>query len=103
VGSLGLPVTPGRSIAADQKLFPPAALAFLHTEVPALADDGTTVSEGPLTRFVLVHDTGGAIRGTDRADFFWGRGKEAAYRAGSMKHPGRLFFLVPRSNYSFPQ
>ncbi len=95
LGSLGLPVTPRRSIATDHRLFPPGALGFLITDLPAMGDDGRTVAEAPLTRFVLNHDRGGAIRGTDRVDFFWGRGPEAAERAGVMKQPGRLLFLVP--------
>jgi membrane-bound lytic murein transglycosylase A len=96
VGSLGVPVTPGRSIATDHRLLPPGALGFLLTEIPTVGPDGATVAEGPLRRFVLNQDTGGAIRGAARADFFWGRGEEAARRAGLMNQPGRLYFLVPR-------
>ncbi|MCP4655631.1 MAG: transglycosylase [bacterium] len=96
VGSLGVPVTPRRTIATDHRLFPQGALGFLVSEIPAMGPDGRTVGAGPLTRFVLNQDSGGAIRGTDRADFFWGRGEEAATRAGLMKQPGRLFFLAPK-------
>lgn len=97
VGSLGVPVTPERSVATDRSLFPPGALAFLDTELPARAPDGTTVAMGRLGRFVLNQDTGGAIKGPARVDFFWGRGDEPAERAGVMKQPGRLFFFVPRA------
>lgn len=97
VGSLGVPVTPRRSIASDHRLFPPGALGFLVTDLPAMGDDGRTVAEGSLTRFVLNHDRGGAIRGAGRVDFFWGRGQEATERAGVMKQPGRFFFLVPKN------
>ncbi len=97
LGSLGVPVTPRRSIATDYRLFPKGALSFLVTEVPAMADDGSTVAAGPLTRFAVNQDTGGAIRGTDRVDFFWGRGTEASMRAGLMKQPGKLYFLVPKA------
>lgn len=96
LGSLGVPVTGGRSVATDYRLFPSGALCWVETEIPAMADDGSTVSAGPLRRFMLNQDTGGAIRGTDRADFFWGRGDEAAMRAGLMKQPGELYFLAPR-------
>ncbi|MCZ6508039.1 MAG: MltA domain-containing protein [Acidobacteria bacterium] len=96
VGSLGVPVTPGRSIAVDQSLLPPGALGFLLTEVPGIGENGETIVTGPLRRFVLNQDTGGAIRGADRADLFWGRGEEAALRAGLMKQPGKLFILVPK-------
>lgn len=98
VGNLGLPVVPGRAVATDHKVVPPGVLCFLDTERPALAADGTTVAEGPLRRFVFNHDTGGAIRGPGRADFFWGRGDEAAARAGAMKQPGRLLIFVPRDS-----
>ena len=96
VGSLGFPVTRRRSVATDHRLFPRGALAFLVTDLPALGPDGRTVAEAPLTRLVLNQDRGGAIRGAGRVDFFWGRGAEAARRAGAMKQPGRLFFLVPK-------
>ena len=102
VGSLGFPVTPRRSIATDHRLFPRAALGFLVTDLPAMGADGRTVAEAALTRFVLNQDKGGAIRGAGRADFFWGRGEEAAARAGVMKQRGRLFFLVPKAAESVP-
>ena len=95
--TFGFPVTPRRSIATDHRLFPRGALGFLVTELPAMGEDGRTVAEGPLTRFVLNQDRRGAIRGAGRADFFWGRGEEEAMRAGLMKQPGRLFFLVPKT------
>ena len=95
-GSLGRPLTPGRSVATDARLFPPGMLAFLDTERPERDPDGT-VHWVPLTRFVLNQDTGGAIRGAGRVDFFWGRGEAAALAAGVMRQPGRLYFLVPRA------
>lgn len=97
-GSLGLAVTPERSIASDHRLFPPGALAFLVSEIPTIAEDGSTVAAGVLQRFVLNQDTGGAIRGAHRADFFWGRGAEQAHRAGLMQQPGHLYFLVPKTS-----
>jgi len=96
-GSLGRPLTPGRSVATDARLFPPGMLAFLDTERPERAGDGTA-RWVPLTRFVLNQDTGGAIRGAGRVDFFWGRGEAAAFAAGVMRQPGRLYFLVPRAS-----
>jgi membrane-bound lytic murein transglycosylase A len=96
VGSLGRPVTPGRSIATDARLFPRGALAYLQTERPA-ATPGGPVAWQPLSRFVLNQDTGGAIRGAGRVDVFWGRGPEAELAAGLMKQKGRLLFLVPRA------
>ncbi len=95
VGSLGRPVTPGRSIATDARLFPRGALAFLQTERP-VSDAQGTLTWQPLSRLVLNQDTGGAIRGAGRVDMFWGRGADAELAAGLMKQKGRLFFLVPR-------
>ncbi|MDY7229168.1 murein transglycosylase A [Hyalangium rubrum] len=101
VGSLGRPVTPGRSIATDARMFPKGALAFIHTERPVVRADGV-VEWKPLSRFVLNQDTGGAIRGAGRVDVFWGRGPEAELSAGMMKQKGRLLFLVPRLGRSAP-
>ena len=96
VGSLGRPVTPGRSIATDARLFPKGALAFIQTERPVATGSGA-VEWRPLNRFVLNQDTGGAIRGAGRVDVFWGRGPEAELSAGMMKQKGRLIFLIPRA------
>jgi membrane-bound lytic murein transglycosylase A len=96
VGFLGVPLTPGRSIATDARLFPPAALAFVRGERPFRLADGR-VAWGPMSRFVLNQDTGGAIRGPGRVDVFWGRGPEADLAASEMKQLGELYFLAPRS------
>lgn len=96
VGSLGFPVTAGRTVAADPQYFPAGAVAFLLTEKPRALPDGTGEVEDLLTRFVVVQDTGGAIKGPGRVDYFWGRGPEAGSRAGVMKQPGRIFLLLPR-------
>ncbi len=100
VGSLGLPLTAGRSIATDQTLFPKGALGMIETEKPVIADDGTISEWVPFTRFVLNQDTGGAIRGPGRADLFWGLSKEAETAAGYMQQEGELYFLLLRKNYS---
>ena len=88
VGSLGVPVTPGRTIATDPSVFPPGALAFVH--VPA------TGGSRPLSRLVLNQDTGAAIRGPGRVDVYFGAGPEAEATAGSLRSPGELYFLAPR-------
>ena len=81
-GSLGVPLTPGRSIAADPRLVPPGALAYLTTP--------------SYRRFVVVQDTGAAIAGA-RADLFLGAGRDAEATAGRTKERGRLYVLTPRS------
>ncbi|GHH02548.1 MltA domain-containing protein [Comamonas sp. JC664] len=101
VGSLGRPVTAGRSIATDARLFPKGGLAFIQTERPVRMADGS-VQWKPLSRFVLNQDTGGAIRGAGRVDVFWGAGPQAELAAGMMKQKGRLLFLVPRPGRAAP-
>jgi membrane-bound lytic murein transglycosylase A len=96
LGNLGVPLTPGRSLAADQRRLPPGAIAYVETEVPV---SGDTKGTRPLRRFVLVQDTGGAIRGHGRGDIFWGTGAEAEWRAGHAKHTGRLLILVPKKEW----
>jgi membrane-bound lytic murein transglycosylase A len=96
LGSLGVPLTPARSIATDARLFPPGALAYVRTERPVRLSDGR-VAWGPVSRFVLNQDTGGAIRGPGRVDVFWGRGSDAELAASEMKQLGDLYFLVPKA------
>jgi membrane-bound lytic murein transglycosylase A len=96
LGSLGVPLTPGRSIATDRRIFPRGALAFIRTMRPVELADGLVVSR-PVSRFVLSQDTGGAIRGPGRVDIFWGRGPEAELAASHMKEPGELYFVVPKA------
>lgn len=94
VGNINVPLTPGRSIATDSRLFPKGALALIRTERPLFDADGNVTEWVPFTRFVLNQDTGGAIRGPGRVDLFWGQGREAELSAGNMKQEGKLFFLV---------
>ena len=88
LGSLGVPLTGGRSIAVDPRFIPLGAPVFLATTQPN--------SSLPLNRLVMAQDTGGAIRGGVRADFFWGYGNEAGELAGRMKQRGRMWVLLPK-------
>jgi len=96
VGSLGVPLTAGRSIATDKRLFPKAALAFIVTQGPLLDSSGKLVGWEPFSRFVLNQDTGSAIRGRERVDLYFGTGPEAAAAAGYMKSTGKLYFLMKK-------
>ena len=87
LGALGVPLTPERSIAVDPKVVPLGAPVYLGTTYPR--------SERPLNRLMIAQDTGGAIRGAVRADFFWGFGAEAGARAGSMRQKGQMWVLLP--------
>ena len=94
LGSLGVPITPGRSIATVSRLFPKGALAFIFTEKPVLDSAGQLIGWTPFLRFALNQDTGGAIRGPQRADLYFGSGDLAAASAGYMNSPGKLYFVV---------
>jgi membrane-bound lytic murein transglycosylase A len=94
LGNINVKLTPGRSIALDWRIFPPAALAFIQTEKPVVDSTGQIHNWQPFTRFALNQDTGGAIRGPGRADLFWGNGPYAEIAAGHLKHTGELYFLV---------
>jgi len=87
-GALGVPLTPRRSIAVDTRFVPSGAPVFLATTQPN--------SERPLRRLMLAQDTGGAIKGAVRADFFWGFGAAAGERAGRMKQRGQMWLLWPK-------
>ena len=93
IGSLGVPLTPGRSIAVDKQIFPAGALSYIITTVPSPnpLKKGTTI---PWSRFVLNQDEGGAIKGPHRVDIFWGTGTQAEYIAHHMKQRGQLYYLV---------
>ena len=92
VGNIGVPLTPGRSIAVDSKLFPKGAIGIIHTEKPVIENNAIKEWK-PFTRFVLNQDTGGAIKGPGRVDLFWGQGPEAEIAAGYMQQEGELYFL----------
>ena len=88
LGSLDVPLLAGRTIAVDARAIPLGAPVFLATTRP--------LSDAPLTRLTLAQDTGGAIRGPVRADFFWGFGPEAGREAGRMRQQGRMWLLWPK-------
>jgi len=94
LGYINVLLTPGRSIALDRRIFPPAALAFIQTQKPIVDSAGQIDSWTDFSRFVLNQDTGGAIRGPGRADLFWGSGPYAEIAAGHLKHTGKLYFLI---------
>lgn len=89
LGALGVPLTARRSIAVDPRFVPLGAPVFLATTWP--------LSNKPLNQLMLAQDTGSAIRGAVRADFFWGYGDDAAREAGRMKQALRLWVLLPQA------
>ncbi|MDP1526982.1 MAG: MltA domain-containing protein [Rhodocyclaceae bacterium] len=87
-GALGIPLTPERSIAVDPRHTPLGAPVWLATTRPN--------SDESLQRLMLAQDTGGAIRGPVRADFYWGSGAAPGAQAGKMKQSGQMWVLLPR-------
>ncbi|MBN1545893.1 MAG: MltA domain-containing protein [Syntrophaceae bacterium] len=101
LGALDVPLTGGRSLAADPAVFPRGGLAFIKTRKPVLDETGNLLSWESFSRFTLLQDTGGMIKGPGRIDLFCGSGKEAEHIAGSIKEKGTLYYLVKKQ--SFPQ
>lgn len=89
LGALGVPLTAERSVAIDPRYVPLGAPLFLASTFP-----NTTQS---LQRMMVAQDTGGAIKGGVRADFYWGAGNEAGKQAGSMKQSGKIWVLLPKT------
>jgi membrane-bound lytic murein transglycosylase A len=87
IGALNIPLHAERSIAVDRRFVPLGAPVWLATTFP--------LSEEPLERLMAAHDTGGAIRGAVRADFYWGTGPEAGAQAGRMRQQGKMWLLWP--------
>ena len=94
LGSLGVPLTPGRSIAVDPNWYPPGAVGFIRATKPHLEEDGQ-VSWQPFSRFVSLQDRGAAITGPGRADIYWGSGPQP--EAGLMAQRGELYIFLKKS------
>jgi membrane-bound lytic murein transglycosylase A len=90
LGALGVPLTPERSIAVDPRVIPLGVPVWLATTWPNTAN--------PLNRMMVAQDTGGAINGGVRADFFWGFGDAAGSQAGKMRQSGRIWVLLPKGS-----
>ncbi|MDO8262652.1 MAG: MltA domain-containing protein [Gallionella sp.] len=88
LGALGVPLTNEYSLAVDTRTIPLGAPVFLATTYPNTSE--------PLNRLMLAQDTGGAIRGAVRGDFFWGFGEQAGNQAGRMKQTGQMWVLFPK-------
>src|SRR5690554_495619 len=87
-GAYGIPLAARRAIAVDPTFVPLGSPVFLSTTMPG--------SQQPLRRLVFAQDTGAAIKGAARADFYWGFGDDAGALAGRMKQPGDMWVLWPK-------
>ena len=95
LGALGIPLAAERSLAVDPRTIPLGAPVFLAASWPQ--------TEEPLNRLMVAQDTGGAIKGRVRADFFWGMGADAGAQAGRMKQQGRLWVFLPKTFQAEPR
>ncbi len=89
IGAQGVALTPGRSLAVDPAFMPLGAPIWLDTTWPA--------SDRPLRRLMVAQDTGSAIKGAVRGDFFWGTGEAALAEAGRMRQRGAYYLLLPNT------
>ena len=90
IGAQGVALTPGRSLAVDRKFWPLGVPVWMDTTEPGVKP------EKALRRLGVAQDTGSAIQGAVRADYFWGHGQAAGQKAGIMKQQGMLYMLLPR-------
>ncbi len=84
-GALGVPLTPRASVAADPLFVPLGAPLWLDT----------AVAGAPFRTLVVAQDTGGAIKGANRLDLFWGSGDAAGAVAGGITATGAVTLLLP--------
>ncbi|MBF0344912.1 MAG: MltA domain-containing protein [Nitrospirae bacterium] len=94
IGACSVPLVEGRSIATDLRIYPQGGLSYISTQKAVLDETGQITGFCPLSRFVVNMDTGKAIVGPTKVDFFWGRGQHAEIQAGNMRQNGKLYFLV---------
>jgi membrane-bound lytic murein transglycosylase A len=92
-GSISVPLTPERSIATDKSIMPPGALALIRAPFPYI-NKSNKIEHRLVSRYVLDQDTGGAIKGAGRVDYFLGTGEAAGERAGVTVSNGQLFYLL---------
>lgn len=88
IGALGVPLTAGRSVAVDPRTTPLGAPVFIAS--------GDGQGSSGFSRLMMAQDTGGAIRGPVRADYFWGFGRQAGARAFQTKDPLKMWVLIPK-------
>lgn len=97
LGSQGVALTPGYSLAIDKQWVPMGAPLWLNTTRP---DSEKPDANKPMRRLMIAQDTGGAIRGKVRGDVFWGGGDKAILIAGHMKNEGHYWILLPKQAIS---
>lgn len=92
LGTQGVPLTPGYSLAVDRKWVPLGVPVWLSTTRP----EHKSEKEKLFQRLMIAQDTGGAIKGIVRGDVYWGAGERATSIAGKMKNKGHYWLLLPK-------
>lgn len=100
LGSQGVALTPGYSLAIDREWIPMGAPLWLSTTAP---NSSNPEESTPLNRLMIAQDTGGAIRGQIRGDVYWGGGPKASIIAGHMKNEGHYWLLLPTTSIQNPK
>jgi membrane-bound lytic murein transglycosylase A len=95
-GSGGGELIGGRSIATDKKIYPAGGLAFVKLRKPILNGKNEIIRWKKFSRFVVDQDTGNAIRGVARADFYFGEGDRAGAKAGHFHERGDVFYIIKK-------
>ncbi len=97
LGAEGVPLVPRRSLAVDHRLVPYGVPVWIDAQNPAAKGGQGNAAAGAenIRRLMVAQDTGGAITGAVRGDFFWGDGKEATAMAGLMDSKGYAWMLLP--------
>jgi membrane-bound lytic murein transglycosylase A len=88
IGTLGVPLTAERSVAIDPRAIPLGVPLYLSTTHPTTRE--------PMNRLMVAQDTGGAIAGGVRGDFYWGTGEAAGLEAGRTKQNAKMWALLPK-------
>jgi membrane-bound lytic murein transglycosylase A len=94
IGSLGVPLVAGRSIATDARYIPPGSVLYIRSKRPVTDEQGKLTGWENFSRFAFSHDSGAAIKGPARADIYWGDGEEAGAEAGYMSQGGKMVVLM---------
>ena len=92
LGAQGIALTAGHSMAVDRHWVPMGAPLWLNTTAPGIHGN----KQQELKRLMIAQDTGGAIRGPVRGDFYWGSSEDAGSYAGKMKNHGYYWLLLPK-------
>lgn len=98
-GALGQELTPGRSLASDLKIYPRGAIVYVKTKQPLVSGEDEIKEWVDMDRFMVVQDTGGAIKGYFRGDIFFGSGDYARIAAGHFAQKGDVYILIPKGSF----